>query len=65
MSKEDIDKAVKEAEQYAEDDKKKEKRSISATRPTRWSIQTEKTLKEMGDKLPESKSEAEAKLAES
>ncbi len=37
MSKEDIDKAVKEAEQYAAEDKKRrEERSISATTPTRW-----------------------------
>ena len=38
MSKEDIDKAVKEAEQFAaEDAKKNARRSTSATRPTRWS----------------------------
>ncbi|MEI3014974.1 MAG: Hsp70 family protein [Ruthenibacterium lactatiformans] len=37
MSKEDIDKAVKEAEQFAAEDKKRARKWISATRPTRWS----------------------------
>ena len=38
MSKEDIDKAVKEAEQYAAEDKpRSRRRSRSAIRPTRWS----------------------------
>ena len=37
MSKEDIDKAVKEAEQYAAEDEEARRRWRSATRPTRWS----------------------------
>ena len=36
MSKEDIDKAVKEAEQFAAAIRRSVKRSISATVPTRW-----------------------------
>ena len=65
MSKEDIDKAVKEAEQFAADDKKKREEVDIRNGADQMVFQTEKMLKENGDKLPaDVKSEAEAKLAE-
>ena len=64
MSKEDIDKAVKEAEQFAADDKKKREEVDIRNGADQMVFQTEKMLKENGDKLPaDVKSEAEAKLA--
>ena len=63
MSKEDIDKAVKEAEQFAADDKKKREEVDVRNGADSMVFQTEKTLKEMGDKVPaEIKTEAETKL---
>ena len=65
MSKEDIDKAVKEAEQFAADDKKKREEVDIRNGADQMVFQTEKMLKENGDKLPaEVKTEAEAKLAD-
>ena len=65
MSKEDIDKAVKEAEQFAADDKKKREEVDIRNGADQMVFQTEKMLKENGDKMPaDVKSEAEAKLAE-
>ena len=65
MSKEDIDKAVKEAEQFAADDKKKREEVDIRNGADQMVFQTEKMLKENGDKLPaDVKSEAEAKLAD-
>jgi len=51
LTKEEIDRAVKEAEMHAEDDKKK--RELIDARNTGDSLvyQTEKSLKEMGDKI--------------
>ena len=64
MSKEDIDKAVKEAEQFAADDKKKREEVDIRNGADQMVFQTEKMLKENGDKLPaDVKSDAEAKLA--
>ena len=63
MSKEDIDKAVKEAEQFAADDKKKREEVDIRNGADQMVFQTEKMLKENGDKLPaDVKSDAEAKL---
>ena len=63
MSKEDIDKAVKEAEQFAADDKKKREEVDVRNGADGMVFQTEKALKEMGDKVPaEIKNEAETKL---
>ena len=63
MSKEDIDKAVKEAEQFAADDKKKREEVDVRNGADGMVFQTEKALKEMGDKVPaEIKTEAETKL---
>ena len=65
MSKEDIDKAVKEAEQFAADDKKKREEVDIRNGADQMVFQTEKMLKENGDKLPaDVKSEAEGKLAD-
>ena len=65
MSKDDIDKAVKEAEQYAAEDKKKREEVDIRNGADQMVFQTEKMLKENGDKLPaDVKSDAEAKLAD-
>ena len=65
MSKEDIDKAVKEAEQFAANDKKKREEVDIRNGADQMVFQTEKMLKENGDKLPaDVKSDAEAKLAD-
>ena len=65
MSKEDIDQAVKEAEQFAADDKKKREEVDIRNGADQMVFQTEKMLKENGDKLPaDVKSDAEAKLAD-
>ena len=65
MSKDDIDKAVKEAEQFAADDKKKREEVDIRNGADQMVFQTEKMLKENGDKMPaDGKSEAEAKLAD-
>ena len=65
MSKDDIDKAVKEAEQFAADDKKKREEVDIRNGADQMVFQTEKMLKENGDKMPaDVKTEAEAKLAE-
>ena len=64
MSKEDIDKAVKEAEMYAAEDAKRKEEVDTRNQGDQMVYQTEKTLSEMGDKLdPADKSEIEAKLA--
>ena len=65
MSKDDIDKAVKEAEQFAADDKKKREEVDIRNGADQMVFQTEKMLKENGGKMPaDVKSEAEAKLAD-
>ena len=53
MSKEDIDKAVKEAEMYAEEDKKRREEVDTRNQAEQLVYQSEKMLGEMGDKLPE------------
>ena len=56
--------AVKEAEQFAADDKKKREEVDVRNGADSMVFQTEKTLKEMGDKVPaEIKTEAETKLS--
>ena len=54
MSKEDIEKAVKEAEQYAAEDAKIKERVEIRNQADQMVYQSEKTLSEVGDKLPES-----------
>ena len=51
MSKEDIDKAVKDAEQYAAEDKKRREAVDVRNGADQMVYQTEKTLTDMGDKL--------------
>ena len=61
MSKEDIEKAVKEAEQYAAQDKKMKEDVETRNQADQMVYQSEKTLNEMGDKIPaEDKSKVQA-----
>ena len=63
MSKEDIDKAVKEAEQFAEEDKKKRESVDLRNNADQMVYQTEKLLSEEGDKFSaDDKSALESKL---
>ena len=54
MSKEDIEKAVKEAEQYAAEDAKIKEKVEVRNQGDQMVYQAEKTLNEVGDKVPES-----------
>ena len=64
MSKDDIDKAVREAEQYAAEDAKRKEEIDIRNEGDAMAYQAENTLTEMGDKLdPADKSELESKLA--
>ena len=65
MSKEDIDKAVKDAAAYAEQDKKRREEVDTRNNADQMVYQAEKTLADAGDKLDASdKAAAEAKIAE-
>ena len=57
MSQEEIDKAVKDAEKFAEEDKKQKDAVDTKNRAESIIFQSEKTLGEIGDKLPESDKE--------
>ena len=64
MSKDDIDKAVKDAEQYAAEDKKRREEVDVRNNADQMVFQTEKALGEFGDKVSaEEKSEVETKLS--
>ena len=64
MSKDDIDKAVKDAEQYAAEDKKRREEVDVRNNADQMVFQTEKALGEFGDKVSASeKSEVETKLS--
>ena len=52
MSKDDIEKAVKEAEEYAAQDKKMKEDVEIRNQADQMVYQSEKTLSEMGDKIP-------------
>ncbi|MBE6661261.1 MAG: molecular chaperone DnaK [Ruminococcaceae bacterium] len=54
MSKEDIDKAVRDAEMFAEQDKKQKEAVDTKNRAESMIFQSEKTLADIGDKVPES-----------
>ena len=54
MSKEDIEKAVKEAEKFAEEDKKAKEAVEVKNTAENMIFQTEKSLSELGDKVSES-----------
>ena len=53
MSKDDIDKAVKEAEQYAESDKKRREQVDAKNNAENLVFQCEKALTDFGDKVSE------------
>ena len=64
LSKEDIDKAVKEAEQYAAEDKARKDEVDTRNAADQIIYQSEKTLNEMGDKVTaEDKAPVEAAIA--
>lgn len=52
MSKDDIEKAVKEAEQYAEEDKKKKEEVETRNSADQMVFQVEKAVADLGDKAP-------------
>ena len=63
MSKEDVEKAVKEAEQYAAEDKARREDVETRNNADQMVYQCEKTLEEMGDKLgAEEKADVQAKV---
>ena len=63
MSKEDIDKAVKDAEQFAEEDKKRREEIDTRNEADQMVYQCEKMLSEDGDKFDEAdKSEIQSKI---
>ena len=65
MSKEDIEKSVREAEQFAAEDKKRREEVDVRNGADQMVFQTEKTLNELGDKVDASKkAEVESKLSE-
>ncbi|MBQ8824338.1 MAG: molecular chaperone DnaK [Ruminococcus sp.] len=64
MSKEDIEKAVKDAEAYAEEDKKRKEEVDIKNNAENLVFQCESTLQELGDKVSsEDKSDIESKMA--
>ena len=58
LSDEDIDKAVKEAEQYAEEDKKRKEAIEIRNNADQLVYQSEKTLAELGDKVEQADKDA-------
>lgn len=58
MSKEDIDKAIKDAEKFAEDDKKRRDEVDTRNAADQMIFQTEKTLTDFGDKVTEDEKKA-------
>lgn len=63
MSKDDVEKAVKEAEQYAAEDKKRKESIDTRNEADQMVYQCEKIIKENGDKIPEGdKSEIQSKI---
>ena len=63
MSKEDIEKAVHEAEQFAAEDKKRREEVDTRNAADQMVFQTEKTIKDLGDKIDSvDKSELESKI---
>ena len=63
MSKEDVEKAVKEAEQYASEDKARREAVDTRNNADQMVYQCEKTIEEMGDKMDEAdKTELQGKI---
>ncbi len=65
LSDEEIDKAVKEAEKYAEEDKKKKEEIDVRNAGDQLVYQTEKTMNELGDKLSDEDKNAVQPLVDS
>ncbi len=64
LSEEEINKMVQDAEKHAEEDKKKKEEAEAKNNADHMIYQTEKLLKESGDKLqPSDKSEIESKVS--
>ena len=64
LSDDEIDKAVKEAEQYAAEDKKRKEAIDAQNEADAMVFQTEKSLEELGDKVPAAdKSAIEAEMS--
>ena len=64
MSEEDIERAVKDAEKFAEEDKKLKEAVEIRNRGEMMASQTDKTLEEIGDKLPDADKEPVRAAAE-
>jgi molecular chaperone DnaK len=65
LSEEEIQRIIKEAEQYAEEDKRKKELAEARNQADSLIYSVEKTLRELGDKVPESlKKEVEEKISE-
>ncbi len=63
MSKDDVEKAVKEAEQYAAEDRKRKESIDTRNEADQMVYQCEKIIKENGDKIPENdKTEIQSKI---
>jgi molecular chaperone DnaK len=63
MSKDDVEKAVQEAQQYAEEDKKRREDVETRNAADQMVYQCEKTMNDLGDKIEEAdKNELNAKL---
>ena len=63
MSKEDVEKAVKEAEKYAEEDKKRREETDARNNADQMIYQSEKSIADLGDKLDATdKGELETKI---
>ncbi|MDO5732280.1 MAG: molecular chaperone DnaK [Eubacteriales bacterium] len=64
LSDEEIDRAVKEAEQYAEEDRQRKEEADTENNANTIAYQAQKTLKDFGDKVPaEDKTAIEAELS--
>jgi len=65
LSEEEIQRIIKEAEQYAEEDRRKKELAEARNQADSLIYSVEKTLRELGDKVPESlRKEVEEKIAE-
>ena len=63
LSDEEVEKAVKEAEKFAEEDKKRKEKIETKNNADQIVYQTEKTLNELGDKVSaDEKAKVTAKL---
>ena len=64
MSKEDVEKAVREAEQFAQEDKKRREEIDTRNAADQMVYQSEKTIADLGDKItPNDKDELEGRIS--